>query len=54
MAEALGRLLTDAALRARLGRAARTSVEARFSEDVVFGRLAGILTSLAAPRMRDA
>jgi glycosyltransferase involved in cell wall biosynthesis len=54
MAEALGRLLTDAALRARLGRAARASVEARFSEDVVFGRLAGILTSLAASRMRDA
>ena len=44
-----GRLLSDPGLRASLGREARARVEVRFSEDVVFGRLGDILTSLAFP-----
>ena len=49
LAEAMGRLLSDPGLRARLGREARARVEDRFSEGAVFGRLADILTSLAFP-----
>jgi glycosyltransferase involved in cell wall biosynthesis len=47
LADALNRLLSDPDLRASLGREARARVEGRFSEDVVFGRLADILVRLA-------
>lgn len=50
LADALGRLLSDADLRARLGREARAHVEHRFSEEVVFGRFADILTDLSLRR----
>jgi len=49
LADALTRVMADPGLRGRLGREARTRAEHLFSEDAVYGRLAGILTALAFP-----
>lgn len=49
LADVLARVLGDPDLRIRLGREARARVEHRFSEEAVYGRLAGILTALAFP-----
>lgn len=48
LARALARALDDGALRERLGRRARQTVEASFDEAVVFGRTADLLVRLAS------
>jgi glycosyltransferase involved in cell wall biosynthesis len=50
--EKLGRLLGDASLRARLGRAGRATVEARYSAAVVAPLFLSVLESVARGRVR--
>ena len=49
LADALERLLADAALRARMGAAGRALVEARFSKEVVNAEILAIYAGLRAP-----
>ncbi|MEO7497487.1 MAG: glycosyltransferase family 4 protein [Massilia sp.] len=49
LSAALRRALTDAALRASLGQAARATIEARFGTEVVAARLAALYAELAGP-----
>lgn len=50
LAAALARLLEDGALRERLGRKARMTVEQQYSTDAVCGRLAAIYNDMAGTR----
>lgn len=52
LARALAMLLDDAALRLRLGRNARLTVQQRFSTEVVAGKLAALYRALAGPAPR--
>jgi len=48
LAGCIGRLIDDPALRARLGRAGRATVERSFDEGVVFGQTAELFLTLSA------
>lgn len=53
LADSVRRVLADADLRARLGRAARELAEREFDEDIVCGRYAALFTALIERRRRQ-